>query len=259
MDILNVIQEILPDVEIDSNGVASFTRASICRVLGISKASLSSDMPQKLAERLSGFGFELYGKGERLPDSAVAIIIEYFAFDARKISPVAVQLYRAFASVGIRVYFQEAKGWKLQESNQPPVASLSTSLNELKVAREGLDQLIKIMDYASDKPGLNSVVGTVITDDVAALPGVMPLSQLLADRWAGLSMGQRVYLSRAVADTFKAMYLIAPKVEYLPYKNKNGKLVKRAQAVYPVDFMPMIECCYTQFANRYDLAQIDIL
>ncbi|NEO59242.1 MAG: hypothetical protein F6J98_02080 [Moorea sp. SIO4G2] len=49
-----------------------------------------------------------------IPDGALALIIEYYAFDAKKQTKQALIVYRAFAATGIRLMIQEVCGYRSQ-------------------------------------------------------------------------------------------------------------------------------------------------
>lgn len=97
--IFETINSILPEISISQTGVVSFTRASVCRLLGIDPSNIViGKMPKKLAERLSRIGSPLNEAGsfsynDNLPIEAVKVIAEYYSFDARKCSVNARKLY----------------------------------------------------------------------------------------------------------------------------------------------------------------------
>lgn len=234
--ILEAIQEILPDVKIDVSGVVSFTRASVCRVLGFPDYGLTpSRQPKKLAEKLSELGFQDLRPGDYLSDTMVAVIIEYYAFDAQNINPVAVQLYRAFAAVGIRTYFQQAKGWQIEPTKQ------RMGLTEMKQAREGLDRLIKIMDYAEDKPGLARTLEFSETVDPTALSGLITLDDVLKSRGLEVDKGAKQAIGMYAATAYRNYTGSEPQYIIVKKRDKNGKLSSNKIAAYPAECLPILE------------------
>ena len=70
----------------------------------------------KLSEPLQPFaGFD-YKKVDKLPDMLVAAIVQHYAMYARKTNAIAKRNLLAFASVGVRAYFQSLKRVETQNS-----------------------------------------------------------------------------------------------------------------------------------------------
>jgi hypothetical protein len=110
-NVTEAIKHILPEVTIDREGVVSLTRKGLCQLLGVQHQNLLGEkVSRKLAESLDAIGFDLSELvfGDKLPDTVLFVIIEHYQHK----SPMALDLYRAFAAIGIRKFFQEAKGYQ---------------------------------------------------------------------------------------------------------------------------------------------------
>lgn len=127
------------EVTVDANGVGRSSLRGVARLAGIDQSSLSKyliagdDLElSKLAAFLLQHGFEgddlIAWRTDGVPDIAVASILEYYAFEAgRYCTDQAKLVYRAFARMGVRVWFQKLVNW------QP--ASASMDLREFILAQ----------------------------------------------------------------------------------------------------------------------------
>ncbi|MDJ0536797.1 MAG: hypothetical protein QNJ70_30645, partial [Xenococcaceae cyanobacterium MO_207.B15] len=110
-------ENIKQEFSLDSQGRASASQRGTARLAGVSleairklllKLSDNLDVP-KILKSYAGYNF----KGDNLPDIVVALIIEYYAFEAgRYCTKQAKLVFRAFATVGFRVWAQQQLGWK---------------------------------------------------------------------------------------------------------------------------------------------------
>ena len=113
-------ENIKSEFTLDSQGKASASQRATARLCGVSleairklllKLSDNLDVP-KILKSYAGYSF----KGDNLPDSVVALIIEYYAFEAgRYCTKQAKLVFRAFATVGFRVWAQQQLGWQKKE------------------------------------------------------------------------------------------------------------------------------------------------
>ena len=125
---LIIPDEIKREIRIDATGKAFMSIRGLARLLELNHSALirhfqSGDLESsKLAETLAISGFkggdlELFST-EGIPDLAISIIIDYYAFEAKsKYSKRAREIYRAFAQAGIRTWIQHALGYN-QSTNQ---------------------------------------------------------------------------------------------------------------------------------------------
>lgn len=138
-----VLQGIRNEITVDKEGRGSITKNGLCVLLGISRSALSrSEFSKKLAEKLTPLGFDRarFFEEDYISDILVSGIIEYYSFDANQISENAKTLFRAFAAVGVRAWFQEVSGY---EKPKP-----QTELERAKQAYEYMGKMIAVMEYA---------------------------------------------------------------------------------------------------------------
>lgn len=112
--------EIQKEFSIDNEGKASASQRGTARLAGVSqpairklllKLSDNLDVPE-IFKSYAGYTFE----GDNLPDVLVALIIEYYGFEAgRYCTEQAKLVFRSFASMGFRVWAQKQLGWQKQQ------------------------------------------------------------------------------------------------------------------------------------------------
>jgi len=232
-----VLQGIRSEITVDKEGKASITKKGLAELLGISRSVLSVDrMAKKLAETLTAKGF--LGVDRKLsngiPDVAVQCIIEYYAFDAQDKSEVALTLFRAFAAVGIRAWFQEVSGY---EKPKP-----QTELERAKQAHEYMGKMIAVMEYAADKPGQERINNFAINpENEKALPGFLTLDDVLARYDREFSNDERRAIGMFSAVGYRNLTGKKPAQTVKRYVDKSGKQQTAPIACYPVDFLPVIE------------------
>ena len=141
-----VISGVRSEIKVDSQGKGSITKHGLAVLLGISHSLLNRDrLSKKLAQILSDRGFDsrdLESNCE-ISDIHASCIIEYYALDAQKTSENAKTLYRAFAAVGVRAWFQDVTGF-----DKPKPLS---QYEQFKQAHTALSQMIAVYEYAATR------------------------------------------------------------------------------------------------------------
>lgn len=134
--IQQTIDQIKSEFTVDFEGKCHLSNRAAARLLEVDEASIRKarrrvrtstceKLPQQ-PEFIDVKGADLYGKNA-LSDLEFSGIAEYYAFDAGHNCTEAARLvYRAFASMGVRVWIQIIVGW--QPKQQPPQKALSTKL-----------------------------------------------------------------------------------------------------------------------------------
>ena len=233
-----VLQGIRSEITVDKEGKASITKKGLAELLGISRSVLGVDrMAKKLAETLTTKGFLGVDRSlsSGIPDVAVQCIIEYYAFDAQDKSEVALTLFRAFAAVGIRAWFQEVSGY---EKPKP-----QTELERAKQAHEYMGKMISVMEYAADKPGQERINNFAVNPDNGTnlLPGFITLDDVLARYDREFSNDERRAIGMFSAVGYRNLTGKKPAQTVKRYVDKSGKQQKAHIACYPIDFLPIIE------------------
>ncbi|MCC5639780.1 hypothetical protein LC593_28940 [Nostoc sp. CHAB 5844] len=123
IELIQIIEQIQEEIAVDASGKAKASVRATARLAGVDEKAIrhtlenAEQKPAKLAVMLMQHGFqsaELKGwRTEGIPDIAIAIILEYYAFDAgRYCNPQARLVCRSFNTIGIRAWIQEKLGWK---------------------------------------------------------------------------------------------------------------------------------------------------
>lgn len=231
-----VLQGIRSEIKVDTEGKASITKKGLAELLGISRSVLGVDrMAKKLAETLTTKGFLGVDRSlsSGIPDVAVQCIIEYYAFDAQDKSEVALTLFRAFASVGIRTWFQEMVGFEKPK----PVSKLEG----YKEAQKAMTELITLMEYASDKPGLENIYSFALEADSKALSGLITVDDIMAKTNTQSSHRERSIIGMYSSAAYRNLTGKAPNKVKKRSVDKSGKPQTTWVPAYPLDFAPIIE------------------
>lgn len=234
---IEVLQGIRSEISVDKEGKGSITKNGLANLLGISRSLLDvREMSKKLAERLTELGFDdVRRKFENgVPDIAVECIIGYYALDAQKTSEKAKILYRAFAAVGVRAWFQEVTGY---EKPKP-----QTELERAKQAYEYMGKMIAVMEYAADKPGQERINNFAIDPENSnMLPGFITIDDVLARQNREFSNDEKRAIGMFSAVGYRNLTGKKPAQAVKRYVDKSGKQQTAHVACYPVDFLPVIE------------------
>ncbi|MCC5618870.1 hypothetical protein LC605_28060 [Nostoc sp. CHAB 5836] len=128
IQITEIIEQISQEIEVDANGQAKASVRATARLAGVSAAAILKTLdsvnlePSKLAQMLMESGF--YGvnltewRTAGIPDIAIAIILEYYAYDAGRYCTLQARLVcRSFNTIGIRAWIQDKLGWTKPASN----------------------------------------------------------------------------------------------------------------------------------------------
>ena len=192
-------------------------------------------MAKKLAEMLTELGFEL---GDRefengIPDIAVACIIKYYALYAQRTTENAKILLDAFSAVGIRTWFQEMVGYEKPK----PISKLEG----YKEAQKAMTELITLMEYASNKPGLENIHNFALEADSTALPGLITVDDVMAQATTEYSHRERSIIGMYVSTAYRNLTGKVPEKVKKRSIDKSGKPQTTWVPAYPLDFAPIIE------------------
>ena len=147
IEIVEIIEQIKQEIEVDGNGQAKASVRATARLAGVDDESIrkalksSADLaPSKLAKELMLQGFQTADltewKTAGIPDVAIAIILEYYAFDAGRYSTKQARLVcRSFNTIGIRAWIQDKLGWT------KPVTPNETGMTQIQLLAALAQQL----------------------------------------------------------------------------------------------------------------------
>lgn len=121
--------EFQAEIKVRDDGVGFASIRAVARLCGISNVSLANHFkgvslnPSKLAQSLMSNGFEGVSlesfADEGIPDRAIALIVEHYAFDAgRYCTKQARDYLRAYTAIGIRAWMQDIAGWVAPEKRR---------------------------------------------------------------------------------------------------------------------------------------------
>lgn len=231
-----VISGIRSEITVNTDGQGSISKRGLATLIGISRSVLGVDrMPKKLVETLTAKGFLGVDRNlsNGIPDVAVQCIIEYYALDAQVKSDVALVLFRAFAAVGVRAWFQDVAGY---EKPKP-----RTELERAKEAYEYMGKMIAVMEYAHNKPGQERINNYAVDSEGKSLPGLMTLDDVLGTVNREFTKEERCAIGMYSATAYRNLTGQKPEQVIKRYTDKTGKPQVTRVAAYPVDFLPVIQ------------------
>ncbi|QLE53272.1 hypothetical protein FD724_35740 (plasmid) [Nostoc sp. C057] len=139
IQIAEIIEQISQEIEVDANGQAKASVRATARLAGVDDESIrkalksSADLaPSKLAKELMLQGFSAADlsqwRTDGIPDIAIAIILEYYAYEAGRYCTKQARLVcRSFNTIGIRAWIQDKLGWT------KPVTDNKTGMTEIQL------------------------------------------------------------------------------------------------------------------------------
>ncbi|MBD2248128.1 hypothetical protein [Nostoc sp. FACHB-888] len=128
IEISQIIEQIKEEIEVDANGQAKASIRATARLAGVDHTAIINHLqsgelkPTKLAQSIIRQGFETGELREwrtiGIPDMAIAIILEYYAYEAGRYCTKQARLVcRSFNTIGIRAWIQDKLGWTKPTSN----------------------------------------------------------------------------------------------------------------------------------------------
>ncbi|MBD2471414.1 hypothetical protein [Nostoc sp. FACHB-145] len=138
IEITQIIEQIKQEISVDASGNAKASIRATARLAGVDEKAIrhtlenAEQKPSKLAVMLMEQGFQpaelKEWKTNGIPDKAIAIILEYYAFHAnRYCNPQARLVCRSFNTIGIRAWIQEKLGWI------KPAATNETAMTQIQL------------------------------------------------------------------------------------------------------------------------------
>jgi hypothetical protein len=131
-----IVEQIKDEIKVTPDGKGFASIRATARLSGVSDMALRAnfgceDNLSKMAEKLTSQGFQVRTFSESgVPDLAVALIVEYYAFDAgKRCTEQAKLVYRAFAGCGVRAWMHDLTGW--QKPAQTPTEALLVMVQQM--------------------------------------------------------------------------------------------------------------------------------
>lgn len=153
IQIAEIIEQISQEIEVDSNGHGKASIKATARLAGVDDESIrkalkpSADLvPSKLAKELMLQGFKATDLNEwrtnGIPDVAIAIILEYYAYEAGRYCTKQARLVcRSFDTIGIRAWIQDKLGWT------KPVSNSETAITQIQLLAAIAQQMAQQEQY----------------------------------------------------------------------------------------------------------------
>ena len=134
------LETIKSELRVDSNGIGYCSIRGAARLAGVTYQTLSrgvSVSSYKLRQKLTAQGFEVAAFATNgIPDTALAVVLEYYAFDAGVyVTEQSKLMYKALAAVGIRELIQRTVGWEAK-----PAIALPSYAEALRQLADSLDR-----------------------------------------------------------------------------------------------------------------------
>ena len=226
-------QDILSEFSIDSQGKARASQRGTARLCGVSQPAIRKlllkltdnlDVPE-IFKSYAGYSF----KGDNLEDILVALIIEYYAFEAgRYCTKQAKLVFRAFATVGFRVWAQQQLGWQEKEpelSNDDIAffANFAASSAEKAGVATPLIESIKLDSVMQIKPQAKPL----LLPHKKAIASANPMPQkYLTPTEVGQELTKRLRLEKVSAQAInKKLIQLEYQVSIKRTKKSTGKIV----------------------------------
>ncbi|MBD2505172.1 hypothetical protein [Anabaena azotica] len=122
IEIAQIIEQIKEEIQVDASGKAKASIRATARLAGVSDMAIIKTLdsanlePSKLSKMLMEHGFDAANQNqwrtEGIPDTAIAIILEYYGYDAARYCTKQARLVcRSFNTIGIRAWIQDKLGW----------------------------------------------------------------------------------------------------------------------------------------------------
>lgn len=138
IEITQIVDQIKQEIEVDVDGRGKASIRATARLAGVSdmaiiKALESANLePSKLSKTLIEEGFDAtkqnFWRTNGIPDIAIAIILEYYAYDAGRYCTKQARLVcRSFNTIGIRAWIQDKLGWA------KPAAQQETAMTQIQL------------------------------------------------------------------------------------------------------------------------------
>jgi len=140
-----ITSQINDEMTLDAEGKGSISMRGVARLAGVRVQTLSKHflipskenvafVPSALSKKLTARGFQ-HSAGVSISDLALAVVLEYYAFDAgKRCTEQARQCVGVFAAMGIRTWVQSLKGYSqsLPQPQSTPLPQPQQSLPQTK-------------------------------------------------------------------------------------------------------------------------------
>lgn len=188
------------------------------------QALLQQDLP--LSPVSSG------GSVKLIPSELCVLIVEHFAFEKK--NETALFAFRKFAAMGFST-------WVLKVTGQEETKALS-KVESLRQLQESLTKLIKIEEYAEDKPGLDNMLDYAKQKEEEEEDSSLITVEDILDRLGiGATTEEKKAIGMYAATAYRNLTGNKPPQVKRRRKQLNKKHQSFMVSAYPLDFIPVIE------------------
>lgn len=244
-NIEKVLSDIESEVKVGKDGQATISGRGLARLLGVSPANFTrSEFPKKLAEKLTAKGFDpvhLFSKDSvspaEFPDLTIPVFALYFGAQCQKPSAQAEAVLMAGSAAFYRQLFQKMKGW---ESEQP---TQLTKLEGYKQAQQAMQELITLMEYATNKPGQQHINEFALESGgtQASLLGLITVEEVIERLGLEYTTQERRAIGTYAAMSYRSLTGKAPETVPKRWVDSKGRHQAHRVSAYPLDFLPVLE------------------
>jgi hypothetical protein len=189
----NIIESIKSEIKVDSQGRGFASIRATARLAGVQPSSLVRAFdsvalePSKLSAMLAERGFERVALGSfsetGIPDTAVAIIVKYYACHAGRYCNETAQLaLDAFLAIGVRSWMQDVAGYT--NSTQPKKLSSCDRVDKLSQFTNSLQFLQQNLELQLDNPRIKQELQDFALDVIGIGQKSLPES---TETWLGVA------------------------------------------------------------------------
>lgn len=167
---ISILADYRKEFRVNAIGAVVASMRGVARICDVSEQAISKNLRDnlscsKLAQMLKDKGFEPDNLAkDGFPDTAVAIVVEYYAFEAgRYCTEQAKSFYRLFASIGIRAFLKEWLESKAESKAKKCVIHYGSLLNS-GVTRKGYTW--RVFSFCNPVNGTKTLIPVVYVDNV---------------------------------------------------------------------------------------------
>lgn len=232
---LSIFESVAEDVVLDSEGKGYFTQRAVARLAGVNDMALvyhlkgAEQNKTKLAQMLTAAGFKGAEQNKMIQDTYVAVILEYYAFDAGKhCTKEARSFLRATSAVGLRTCVQQYKGYAPQTTKaltreQKLAEAFIIASEEIETLKAEVDTLVETVTTLEPKAKL---ADKFIDDN--GLTTISDFAKDVAEKGLGRNNLYRLLRTKKILDGSNRPYqsfvnqgyfVVKPAATYVAYGN----------------------------------------
>lgn len=247
---LDIIEaSIKSEIKFDQRGRAFLSKRGFCRMTGVHQSCLvTGKMSVVLSKKLTDIGIDPDGLNEGIPDVALGVMVNYFAFQTSTSSEKVEQIADYLATVGARVALQKAGQWepKELETLEPSVKDM---FQKILANQSELDKWKAVEPHKlTGMVDIAEAYASAGVEGVNLLPAcdtpLYTVNEWYRDKIGGeLDKGLKHSIANRLAAMFKQIKKEQPKKKRV-YVDETRNYYQTA--AYPESDFPLLSCCLMQ-------------